>query len=106
MALLIFPHDNSLEPELAALLDPNLRREVAVKVNHAVLRRQADRHEAAIRQLVRMRQWAENSAREAGPANGGKGAAAGSALPDYIDLGLVAADTNGQENGHEPMIVT
>lgn len=102
MALLIFPHDSNLDPQLAALLDPDLRREVADKVNHAVLSRQSDRNEAAIRHLVRLRQWAENSAREAAPT--GKG---GSSLPEHIDLGLNTGDLNtSQENGHEPMVVS
>jgi Ran binding protein in the microtubule-organising centre. len=40
MALIIFPH-NSLQPELAALLSPDLRRTVAYKVNMAMLRRRS-----------------------------------------------------------------
>lgn len=93
MALLIFPHDN-LDPQLAALLDPDLRREVADKVNKAILYRQTERREAAIRHLVRMRQWAENSARDNKKS-----------LPEHIDLGL-NADPDGNEDGHEPMIVS
>ncbi|KAF7547862.1 hypothetical protein G7Z17_g7421 [Cylindrodendrum hubeiense] len=101
MALLLFPSD-SLEPRLSALLHPDLRREVADKVNRAILERQSQRREAAIRQLVKMRVWAENTARDKGKS-----------LPDRLDIGLNGedADSPGRrsihgENGHEPMITT
>ncbi|KAK1989269.1 ran binding protein in the microtubule-organising centre [Colletotrichum cereale] len=87
MALLIFPH-NDLEPQLAAILHPDLRRDVADDVNKAILQRQSERREAAIRQLVKMRAWAESTAR-----------AEKRALPDRIGLGL-----NGDDNdGHDQM---
>jgi hypothetical protein len=63
MALLVYPHD-TLDPQLAELLQPTLRSEVASQVNEAVLRRQYNRQGAAICHLVRMRAWAESSARE------------------------------------------
>lgn len=94
MALLIFPHDN-LAPELGALLRADLRRVTASKVNAAILERQARRREAAIRQLVKMRAWAETSARSKKKD-----------LPDRIDLGLYGEDHEYSENGHEPMITT
>lgn len=101
MALLLFPSD-SLEPRLSALLHPDLRREVADKVNRAILKRQSHRREAAIRQLVKMRVWAENTARDKGKS-----------LPDRLDIGLNGEDADGPsrrsvhgENGHEPMITT
>lgn len=94
MALLIFPHDN-LQPELAALLSSDLRRTTATKVNEAVLVRQNQRREAAIRQLVRMRAWAENSARLKKKD-----------LPETIELGLNADNMNHGESGQEPMITT
>lgn len=90
MALLIFPH-NDLEPQLAAILHPDLRRDVADDVNKAILQRQSERREAAIRQLVKLRAWAENTAR-----------ADKKALPDRISLGL-----HGDEgDGHEPMLLS
>ncbi|KAK0714791.1 CTLH/CRA C-terminal to lish motif domain-containing protein [Lasiosphaeris hirsuta] len=94
MALLIFPHDN-LAPELGALLRSDLRQTTATKVNEAILERQARRREAAIRQLVRMRAWAETSARSKKKD-----------LPDRIELGLFGEDGDYHENGHEPMITT
>ncbi|KAK5998115.1 Protein GID8-like protein [Cladobotryum mycophilum] len=101
MALLLFPPEN-LQPQLAALLDPDLRRDAADKVNRAILERQSTRREAAIRHLVKMRAWAESAAREKGAS-----------LPDRLDIGLRGEDPHGQswrrvgsENGHEPMITT
>lgn len=94
MALIIFPHDQ-LQPELAALLSSDLRRTTATKVNEAVLLRQNQRREAAIRQLVRMRAWAETSARSKKKD-----------LPESIELGLNADDMEFGESGHEPMITT
>lgn len=54
---------NDLEPNLAALLHPDLRREVAEKVNAALLASQGDRRNAAIRNLMKLRSWAETTAR-------------------------------------------
>lgn len=102
MALLLFPPE-TLEPQLAALLDTDLRRDAANSVNRAILERQSTRREAAIRQLVRMRAWAESAVREQGTA-----------LPDSIDIGLRGNEASsrsarrilGSENGHEPMVTT
>jgi len=91
MALLVFPPDN-LEPPLAALLQPTLRRQVADRVNKAILSSQNIRRDAAIRGLVRLRAWAEDTARQSKKD-----------LPSRLDLGL-DGDDEGQENGHEPMI--
>ena len=63
MALLIFPPEN-LAPPLAALLDPALRKTVADKVNEAILINQGARREAKIMNVVRLRAWAEQKARE------------------------------------------
>ena len=63
MALLIFPSDN-LAPQLAELIDPQLRKSVANRVNEAILSSQGARREAQIRKLVRMRAWSERVARE------------------------------------------
>ncbi|TKX21892.1 sugar transporter-like protein 24 [Elsinoe australis] len=83
MALLIFPPEK-LTPQLKALLDPSLRQAVATSVNEAILASQGERREARIRNLVRLRTWAERKAR-------------GSKLdiPDRIDLSETGLD-NGQ----------
>ncbi|KAG9953393.1 hypothetical protein KCU85_g1263, partial [Aureobasidium melanogenum] len=77
MALLIFPSDK-LTPQLKQLLDLSLRQTVASQVNEAILSSQGQRREARIRNLVRLRAWAEQRARET----------KSSELPDKIGLGL------------------
>ncbi|KAK3687234.1 CTLH/CRA C-terminal to lish motif domain-containing protein [Podospora appendiculata] len=97
MCLLIFPHE-SLDPQLAALLHPDLRRQTARQVNEAILMRTTSRREAAIRHLVKMRAWAESSARSKKKD-----------LPDHIELGLNSGDDgdiNLDKNSHDPMITT
>lgn len=79
MALLIFPPDQ-LEPQLAELLHPDLRKKVADRVNEAILATQGQRRNAAIRNLVKLRAWAENSSRDAKVAT----------LPEQLDLALDA----------------
>ncbi|KAI1090310.1 CTLH/CRA C-terminal to lish motif domain-containing protein [Rostrohypoxylon terebratum] len=95
MSLLVFDHDN-LDPSLAELLKPNLRQKVAEKVNIAILRRQSQRTDAALRHLAQMRAWSEEVVRKDGKKD----------LPARIDLGLDGDDSGGAENGHEPMITT
>lgn len=63
MALLIFPTEN-LAPQLAELIDPQLRKSVANRVNEAILSSQGARREAQIRKLVRLRAWSERMARK------------------------------------------
>lgn len=99
MALLLFPSD-SLEPQLASLLDPELRRSAADSVNKAILDKQSSRREAAIRHLVKLRAWAENVARDKGMS-----------LPDRLDIGLRGDEQERQdhkhahiETTHEPMV--
>ncbi|CRK11951.1 hypothetical protein BN1723_009543, partial [Verticillium longisporum] len=89
MALLVVPR-SSLEPQQAAILHPDLRREVADNVNKAVLQRMSERREASIRELVRMRAWAEQTAR-----------ASKKSLPERLDIGL-----NHPDEGHESMLIT
>lgn len=89
MALLVFPQE-TLEPKLAAILDPDLRRTVADQVNKAILSCQNQRRDAAIRNLVRLRAWAENTARDAKKD-----------LPTRIELGL---DAKNDGHGDSPMI--
>ncbi|KAK0712286.1 hypothetical protein B0T21DRAFT_396575 [Apiosordaria backusii] len=102
MSLLFFDHgDSKLSPELKALLSSDLRRKTATQVNEAILVRQDQRREAAIRTLVRMRAWAESSARSSLRRD----------LPSDIDIGLngenaVEFQELAETNGHEPMITT
>jgi hypothetical protein len=98
MALLIFPTDD-LEPELAQLLHPDLRRNVADNVNKAILKSQHQQRDAAIRKLVRLRAWAETAARE------GK-----KDVPEKIDLGLdgdsQSSSQGVDEDGLDAMMTT
>lgn len=88
MALLIFPPEN-LAPPLKALLDPSLRQTVADRVNQAILSSQGARREAMIKNLVRLRAWAEQKAREAKKD-----------IPSRLRLGL---DCEGDEHEDEVM---
>ena len=88
MSLLIFLPSDSLQPQLAELLQPALRRQVASRVNEAILTSMGTRGEARMRGLVRLRLWAETKAREAGKD-----------LPPSLPLGLQDADSSsGQAN--------
>ncbi|KAH8681784.1 CTLH/CRA C-terminal to lish motif domain-containing protein [Xylariales sp. PMI_506] len=95
MTLLVFSHE-SLDPSLAALLKPDLRREVADMVNKAILQRETQRRDAAIRHLVQMRAWSEEAVRKDTKKD----------LPARIDLGLNGeGDRNGHhENGHDTVM--
>ncbi|KAI1765360.1 CTLH/CRA C-terminal to lish motif domain-containing protein [Hypoxylon sp. FL1150] len=98
MSLLVFGHDK-LDPSIAALLEPELRRKVADKVNEAMLQCQDQRFNvaiAAIKHLVRMRAWTEETVRKEGKKD----------LPARIDLGLDDDGSDkhdGAENGLESM---
>lgn len=95
MTLLVFPHDN-LDPSLAALLQPGLRREVADQVNKVVLERQNHRRDTAVHNLLMMRAWCENTVRNETKKD----------LPARIELGL-DGDDDDKQNGHdEPMVTT
>jgi hypothetical protein len=100
MALLIFPPEN-LSPQLAELVDPRLRSEVANRVNEAILHSQGVRREAQIRKLVRLRAWSEKMAREGGV---GTGSGRKIDLPDRLELGLdelpAGAGTGAGRQGH------
>ena len=78
LALLIFPSDN-LAPSLASLLDPSLRKEIATRVNEAILQSQGARKEARLRNLVKLRAFAETKARDAKKD-----------IPEKLDIGLVS----------------
>lgn len=88
MALLIFPNDN-LSPSLAALLDPVLRKEIATQVNEAILQNQGARKEARLRNLVKLRAFAENKARDAKRD-----------IPDKLDIGLVGDSQGGSQTSN------
>ncbi|XHG08205.1 hypothetical protein AWENTII_011316 [Aspergillus wentii] len=85
LALLIFPTEN-LAPSLAPLLHPDLRKEIAIKVNEAILQSQGARKEARLRNLVKLRAWAEQKARESKKD-----------IPEKLDIGLVGNNTS--QNG-------
>ncbi|OJJ47971.1 hypothetical protein ASPZODRAFT_15417 [Penicilliopsis zonata CBS 506.65] len=83
LALLIFPSEN-LAPSLAPLLHPDLRKEIATNVNEAILQSQGARKEARLRNLVKLRAWAEQKARQSNKKD----------IPDKLDLGLVSDGKN------------
>lgn len=90
LALLIFPTEN-LTPSLAPLLHPDLRKDIATKVNEAILQTQGARKEARLRNLVKLRAWAEQKAREAKKD-----------VPDKLDLGLSDGNNGGSnDNGKD-----
>ena len=80
MALLIFPPDN-LAPQLSAILDPQLRHDVAKLVNEAILRSLGERTRSKLLDLVKTRSWAEKRARDAKKD-----------IPERINLGLDRED--------------
>ncbi|OOQ82556.1 Glucose-induced degradation protein 8 like protein [Penicillium brasilianum] len=84
LALLIFPSDN-LSPSLASLLDPSLRKDIAQRVNEAILQNQGARKEARLRNLVKLRAFAEHKARDAKKD-----------IPDKLDIGLLGDNDNNQ----------
>ncbi|KAF2738998.1 hypothetical protein EJ04DRAFT_509152 [Polyplosphaeria fusca] len=90
MSLLIFLPSESLQPQLADLLKPSLKREVASRVNQAILNSMGRKGEARLRSLTRLRNWAEKKAREAGKD-----------LPPELPLGLQDVEGNlDATNGH------
>ncbi|KAI0006802.1 CTLH/CRA C-terminal to lish motif domain-containing protein [Xylariaceae sp. FL0662B] len=95
MSLLVFDHDN-LDPSIAELLKPSLRKKVADKVNKAILVRQDHRRNAAIYRLVQMRAWSEETARKETKKD----------LPARIELGLDGDDSGSHENGYDSMVTT
>lgn len=86
LALLIFPSDN-LSPTLASLLDPGLRKEIATRVNEAILVEECAQKEARLRNLVKLRVFAETKARLAKRD-----------IPDKLDIGLVSESHDGTNN--------
>lgn len=98
MSLLIFlpAAPGTLQKELNELLEPSLRRNVASKVNEAILTSMGARGESRMRSLVRLRQWVETKAR-----------AAEKDLPPSLPLGLQDVDerpANGQSESADVMV--
>jgi hypothetical protein len=91
MSLLVFSHD-SLSPQIAALMQPELRRQVADKVNQAILKRQGHSVESRIKEWVRARTWAEQYARKTKKD-----------VPAHIPIGL---DGDNEEYEDEDQMVT
>jgi len=94
MALLIFPPEN-LTPPLAKLLEPTLRQEVANDVNEAILASMGAEREARLRNLVRLRAWAESKARDMGKD-----------IPHNLSLGLDADESEETMSGGGDAMVT
>lgn len=86
LALLIFPSDN-LTPSLASLLDPSLRKDIAQRVNEAILQNQGARKEARLRNLVKLRAFAEHKARDAKKD-----------IPDRLDIGLLGDNNDNTQS--------
>ena len=76
MCLSIFPPEKLL-PSLRALLDPQMRSDMAKRVNEAILESTGERTKAKLFDLVKLRAWSEQKAREAKKD-----------LPDHMDIGL------------------
>lgn len=90
MALLIFPSEN-LAPSLATLLDPDRRKDIAAQVNEAILESHGARKEARLRNLVKLRAWAEQKARDAKRD-----------IPEHLDLGLRSEKDDANHPEHRP----
>lgn len=79
MCLAIFRPDQ-LIPSLKALLDHKMRRDMAKRVNEAILETTGEGTKAKLFDLVKLRAWSEDKAREAKKD-----------LPDNLDIGLESA---------------
>lgn len=89
MTLLMFDRKD-LPPSLATLLEPKLRKDVAHRVNEALLKEQGERTKAKLYDLVRLRAWSEQKARDAKKD-----------LPEHLGLGLEGMQT-GRGKGKDP----
>ncbi|KAL8997194.1 MAG: hypothetical protein Q9169_003460 [Polycauliona sp. 2 TL-2023] len=90
MTLLIFDRKD-LPPQIATLLEPKLRKDVAQRVNEALLREQGERAKAKLFNLVKLRAWSEQKAREAKKD-----------LPVYMGFGLDLMQ-HGHGKNHDGM---
>ena len=75
--LLSICRDDQLIPPLKALYDPRMRRDMAKRVNEAILQSTGERTKTRLFELVKLRAWSEERAREAKKN-----------LPDNMDIGL------------------
>jgi hypothetical protein len=89
MALLIFPR-NSLPPQLRKLMEPSLRSQIATQVNETILQSEGRKREASIKQLIKLRQWAEQKCREMKKP-----------IPSRLTLGLTAEEED--EDGDDTL---
>lgn len=88
LALLIFPPEK-LSKSLASLLDPSLRKDIAMQINEAILMSMGARKEARLRTLVKIRAFAENKARDAKKD-----------IPEKLDIGLLG-DSHNNSNSND-----
>ena len=65
MALLLYTPGKHT-PAMANLLDPELRRGIAARVNVAILTSQGHQSQTRLKSLVKLKTWAEKRAREKG----------------------------------------
>lgn len=92
MLLLLFPADKPIPDKLKYILMPELREEVADRVNEALLQRSGEASHSRLAEMVRLRVWSENKVRESKID-----------LPEHIDIGLDqhSAAQNGHNGVHE-----
>ena len=92
MLLLLFPASQPIPNKLQYILEPELREQVAERVNKAILDSMGEPTHSKLADMVRLRVWAENKARESKID-----------LPEHIDIGLdrSAAAQNGYKGIHE-----
>lgn len=95
MALTIYPEDKML-PELKALLEVQLRADLAKDVNSALLESCGEQSGAFVQMLASGRVWAETAARDAGAP-----------VPTTMSVGLEGeVEQNGGSNAAgDPMII-
>lgn len=87
LSLLIFPSEN-LSSSLSGLLGPELRKNIANRVNEAILQSQGARRHAKISSVVHAWGWAEQKAREAKKD-----------IPAKLDIGLEDGDDDRDNDG-------
>ncbi|KAL8832302.1 MAG: hypothetical protein Q9191_000356 [Dirinaria sp. TL-2023a] len=92
MLLLLFPSDKPIPEKAAKVLDPQLRVDIATRVNEAILESTGERTKARLFDLVRLRAWSEEKAREMKKD-----------LPEHLDIGLDPPSPvhNGHNGVHE-----
>jgi len=93
MCLIVFAPDK-IPAKITALLDPQLKQEVADAVNQAILDSYGRNKEARIKALIKLRAWAEQKAREAG-----KDAVPPTLAIDLDNDGATGQDSAMHENG-------